>query len=417
MTARVTVVCVLWNSRELLPELAGTVEALARVCRVILADNGSTDGTADEARRLVSGAEIMETGRNGGFGWGNNRALEMVGSPFTLLLNSDASIGTGSLEVLTESLSSDPGLAAVQPVLRSWEWPLLCAGEGVSMTRYGEGYDLRFLHFDPAGPGGRPITVPGVTAAVSLWRTEALRRAGGFDESIFMYFEDVDLCMRLGARGWRFAVVPEVRALHRSGASSTRTAASAWELTSSAYLTRKFFGGGSRTLPRYWRRRELRTRLSCIRRGTPWTWRLAAVGKGRRLPCVPVELPGELVSMMDSRPLDLPGPRPGPSRPLDPGGRLLTGPGFLQVEGPPVFRGCGCISVADGTRFALTLSTPGRSRSGAVLDAGGQVLQRFDTGPGKPVRVEASGTTSVYVSLDERDAVAEVHEVNAGETA
>jgi GT2 family glycosyltransferase len=407
----------MWNSRQLLPELAGTAEALARACRVILVDNGSTDGTASEARRLVRGAEVMETGRNGGFGWGNNRGLERVETPFTLLLNSDASIGTGSLEVLTEALSSDAGLAAVQPVLRSWEWPLLCAGEGVSMTRFGEGYDLRFLHFDQAGVGGRPRRVPGVTAAVSLWRTEALRDAGGFDENIFMYFEDVDLCMRLGAGGWRFAVVPEVRALHRSGASSTRTEASGWELTSSVYLTRKFFGGGSRILPRHWRRRELRTRLSLIRRGIPWTWRLRAVGKGRGLPCAPVDLPGELVSMLDSRPLDLPMPRPAPPRPLDPEGLLVTGPGFVPGDGNAVFRGYGCISVQDGIPFALTVSTPGRSRSGAVLDDGGNVLLRFDTGPGRPVRVEASGTPCVYISLDERDAVAEVREVKTGETA
>ncbi len=414
----VTAVCVLWNSRDMLPILAETLEGLSGLCSLLLVDNGSSDGSPDEAKRLIPGAEVIETGRNGGFGWGNNRALERVQTPFTLLLNTDARIAPDSLGELVEALSADQGAAAAQPVLRSWDWPLLCVGEGGTMTRFGEGYDMRFLHLDPGLRAGEPKRVPVVSAAVSLWRTEALRKAGGFDENIFMYFEDVDLCMRLASEGWRFLLAPGGSALHRAGASSTRREALAWELESSVYLTRRFFGSGRCVLPGYWRRRELRIRLSNLRRGIPWTWRISAVRKGRALSCTPFVLPGEVLSMLESRPLDMPMPRWKDAGVLDDSGLVHSGPGFHREGGRLLFTGYGCLRISKPGRITLRISTPGRARSGAVLDPAGNALSRFNTHPCEPISVAVTATLAssrLYVSLDERHAVAEVLDVSMEE--
>ena len=58
---------------------------------------------------------------------------------------------------------------------------------------------------------------PWYTAACVLVRTEALRSVGGFDEGFFMYFEDVDLCVRLESAGWRLAQEPRAVARHVGG--------------------------------------------------------------------------------------------------------------------------------------------------------------------------------------------------------
>ncbi len=411
----VTAICVLWNSRDMLPVLAETLDGLSGLCSLLLVDNGSDDGSPDEARRLIPGAEVIETGRNGGFGWGNNRALERVQTPFTLLLNVDARIASDSLAELLEALSADQGAAAAQPVLRCWDWPLLCAGEGISMTRFGEGYDMRFLHLDPSRRAGEAERVPGVSAAVSLWRTGALRKAGGFDENIFMYFEDVDLCMRLASEGWRFLLAPGGSALHRTGASSTRREARAWELESSVYLTRRFFGSGGCMLPGYWRRREMRIILSNLRRGIPWKWRMSAIRKGRALGCTPVDLPGELLSMLESRPLDMPMPRREDAGKLDGNGLVHAGPGLYRKGERLLFEGYGCVRISKPGRITFRISTPGRARSGAVLDPEGNALSRFNTRPCEPIDVAVTSTPAssrLYVSLDERHAVAEVLDVS-----
>jgi GT2 family glycosyltransferase len=357
-------------------------------------------------------ATLLCTGHNGGFGRGNNRALENVATPFTLLLNTDARISPGDLEGLETALDRNGGTAAVQPLLRSWEWPLLSVGEGTSMTRYGEGWDMRFMHLDtsPGRPGTEPV--PGVSAAASLWRTEALREAGGFDENIFMYFEDVDLCMRLASLGWDFRLARGCRALHRAGASSSRPEAMSWELESSVYLTRRYFSGGSGRLPRYWRRRELRTRLGCLRRGIPWTWRRRSVRNGRKLPCTPVSLPGEYLSTLEARPMDMPLPRPGEPFPLDRDGVVTSGPGLSEEGGRILMKGYGCIETAGPAVLGATVSTGDHGASGAVLDAGGQVLCRFMTGAGSPQEVRFRTGGRAYMRLDDGSTVAEVLDVS-----
>jgi hypothetical protein len=273
------------------------------------------------------------------------------------------------------------------------------------------------MHLDPAEGGVGSELVPGVTAAVSLWRTGALREAGGFDENIFMYFEDIDLCMRLASKGWKFLLARGGTALHRAGASSTRRKAMTWELESSVYLTRRFFGSRNCVLPAYWRRRELRIRLSNLRRGIPWRWRTGAVRRGMALGCTPVELPGELLSMLDSRPLDMPLPRRDDAGDLDDSGFVHSGPGFHRDRGKLLLTGYGCMRTSKPGRITLRLSTPGRARSGAVLDCAGNVVSRFNTHPtgSLDLSIRAAYDSRFYFSLDERQAVAEVLDVSAEE--
>lgn len=414
MSRNVTAVSVLWNSADLLPDLAATLNGISDECDIILVDNDSTDDTANLAATLIPGARIKRMPKNGGFGWGNNRAFEAVSTPFTLLLNSDARIDCESLESLIAVMNRYEKTAAVQPALKIWDWPLLSAGEGVSMTRYGEGYDINFLHFISGATKGGSVRVPGVTAAVSLWRTSALREVSGFDEEIFMYFEDVDLSMRLASLGWRFRLVATATALHRAGASSSRENAARWELESSVYLTRRYFGSRSCTLPPYWWKRELRIRIHDIIRRIPWKWRIGAVRRACSIPCTPVRLSGEVLSMLQSRPMELPLARGALRDNLDPDGILEAGPGFSKRDGRLFITQYGCIlSKAEGV-ISLELVTPDRCRSGSIRNEAGDVLERFNSRPGEVVHLKtgvAPAGSKFYLSMDEYDATAEVIKV------
>ena len=118
--------------------------------------------------------------------------------------------------------------------------------------------------------------------------------------------------------------------------------------------------------------------------------------------------------MLESRPLDLPMPRPAPTFGLDGEGHLLSGPGFCRRGSRIMLRGYGCIGIPRRDNFRMGIRTSGRSRSGALLDPEGRLLGRFNTGPEETVHLGAGGVSAVYLSLDERDAAAEVLDVSVG---
>ncbi len=346
MKKKITVIVVTWNSSGLIPALAGTIRGIESLCNIVISDNASTDSTVEVIREMLPGAEIIRNRMNGGFGYGNNRALEIVDSEYVLFLNSDASITVSSLERLVHTLENAPGAAGVQPLVRLWGWPLITLSAGAAMTEYGRGYDFDFMHFQPC-PDRETTEVPCITAALSLFRTDALRRARGFDENIFMYYEDVDLCLRLRGMDYTFLLESESEGKHMMGASSSRRLAEKWELRSSAYITRKFLGGRSCSLPDYWKRTELRTRISCILKGRSWLWRPSALRRVKKMGIEHVSLPEEFIMRLISpRPLRMPHPRPH-DRSLKPfpESNVIAGPGWHGMRTGSC--GFGCFEVPD----------------------------------------------------------------------
>ncbi len=387
----VTVVTVTWNAAGMMDELASGLAPLCGTAEVLVSDNASTDGTPALVREALPGARVVENRVNGGFGYGNNRALERVSTPYVLLLNPDARLAPEVLERLLETLASHPGAAAVQPLVRLSGRPMVTLSAGTAMTRLCRGYDMDFMHFQPS-PLREVAAVPGVSAAAALFRTEALRSVAGFDETFFMYFEDTDLSVRLSSSGWELLLDSTVTALHEPGSCSDRARAVRWELTSSCLLARKILGGMRTSVPADWLRAEL---LSALRRsGGPveLARRLAAIASaaGRRVE--PQVVPGEvLAELCRPRPMRMPRPRP-PATPPErlAGGAVRTATGFLPGRSTGEW-GFGCLDVrpeagrlALGVRSAGGPGTTGLWRDGGLLDrvfltAGGEGVLAADT--------------------------------------
>lgn len=387
MTSRgaVTVVTVLHNNTPLIGRLADTVNALGTAA--VFYDSGSSDGSAREAARLLPGSRVR-SGENLGFGHGNNAAAALVDTGYILFLNSDATISADSLEMLLAHLDENPAVAGVQPLIRAWKWPLVTAGSGVFVTPYGEAWDSRFMHLERFA--GDPVPgPPAVSAAVSLWRTDAFMASGGFDTGYFMYFEDADLCLRARTLGWDFSVLRSASALHMIGASSDRSRASLWELASSVRLGRRFLGGGR--LPRGFLAREARIELALLRRGRPWVPRLRVLRAALAADVTPVTLPPGVLSSLHGNPSDLPLPRPGP-----------RGPG---IQGS-------CIApygVFPSSGETLALRSTGPAVSGGMCDAEGTLVHAFHVEEGGVVRLRlpTEGGLS-YIFCDRSDSRLEV---------
>jgi N-acetylglucosaminyl-diphospho-decaprenol L-rhamnosyltransferase len=224
--AELSVVIVTHNSAADLPECLGSLfEHQGDVdIRVVLSDSGSEDGSAAVAARFPV---LFLPGENRGFAAANNRALahtEVAASRYVLFLNPDTAILEGNLRDLIAYCERRPetGMVSVRQIdeggklikslfrfpspARAWldvlKVPLL-RGHGhriVGVDRY-----ARDGEFDWA------------IGAFLLVRGEVLRRVGWFDERFFLTSEEVDLCRRAQAAGWRLRYVPALTIMHRYG--------------------------------------------------------------------------------------------------------------------------------------------------------------------------------------------------------
>ncbi len=357
----IAVVIVFYNAEKLVSSLVKTLSDLPEDIEVFVYDSGSTDNCVKLFKDGFSRAKVIE-GANFGFGYGNNRCLDLVTSDYVLFLNSDASIDTSSLQKLVVFLDNNPEYAAAQPLLRLWGYNLISASAGVFFTEYGEAYDSKFMHLIliPADP---PFEVPGVTAALSLFRTEALKSVNGFDENYFMYFEDADLSLRLGAEGWKFALLSEAEGLHKVGASSTRKEAKEWELASSMRLFRKFIGNGR--LTGFWWKREIRILVRSILSGGFPFWRIRVYFQSFFPKVNPISLPDELKSVMFGDPLNKPYFHPNVVS------NFLSISGVSDIASP-------WLALTDMSKMVtFELTTDIHSVTGVILSENGEILYRF----------------------------------------
>ena len=179
--------------------------------RVIVVDNGSGDGSA-ERLAAVPDVELIANESNVGFAAGNNVAIERLlddGVEFVWVLNNDTVVEPATSRELLDVADADPRVGAVGSVLHDMDAPdrVLTWGGGAVSRWTGRTLDAR-------GAGDR---VDYLTAASVLLRASALRQVGLFDARYFFTWEDVDLCARLVAGGWRLAVAGRSRVWHRWG--------------------------------------------------------------------------------------------------------------------------------------------------------------------------------------------------------
>lgn len=228
-------VCIVnWNGRDFLPACVGSVYVGAGglETEVIIVDNGSTDGSAAEIKRLFPRAEVVERGRNDGFAAANNIAIGRSSGRHLLFLNPDTVVERGSIERMTAFLDTEEGIGAIgcklyHPVTGEVEssarshphpvpllWSLLYLDRLFPRSRLFGRYRMSYM------PDDAPREVDWVTGACMLARREAVEMVGGFDAGFFMYCEDIDICYRIRAKGWGIHYLPDAAVGHYRGRSS-----------------------------------------------------------------------------------------------------------------------------------------------------------------------------------------------------
>jgi GT2 family glycosyltransferase len=226
---------VTWNTAEL------TVTALRRLLdtdqgveiRLLVRDNGSTDGTPEAIAERVPEASLDADDRNLGFAAGMNTLLARSDAPWFFALNPDAWPMPGAIGRLVEAAQSWPRAAAVAPRLERPDGEIehsthpfpsarVAGLLALGLSRVLPERTLDRFALEGHWHHDRPRTVDWAVGAALLMRRAALDDIGGFDERFFMYAEDLEWCWRAHTRGWEIRFDPSAVVVHVGNASGAQ---------------------------------------------------------------------------------------------------------------------------------------------------------------------------------------------------
>jgi GT2 family glycosyltransferase len=258
VTREITVICVSWgDAQDVLEAVESLAQARARMregpihVSLAVVDNGGRGAPRlEEVRSLWPGASLFVNPSNRGLGPASNQAAEAAEGDFLLFVNPDTRAEGDPFTPIARAFESDAGIVAVAPRLIEMngaapaDGPLSLAPPGREdqatfqlrrlPTLSTDARELLLIdHLAPNNAGRRrsryadadrstSFPVEQAAAAALAVRRSVFRRVGGYDEAFVpAWYEDVDLCQRLGREG-EIRYLPEARFRHRGGESASR---------------------------------------------------------------------------------------------------------------------------------------------------------------------------------------------------
>jgi GT2 family glycosyltransferase len=230
-------ICILTRHQpELLPKCVAScvaeIERSGVSSEIIIIDNASWDGSPQQVASLYPIVRVIRNEENLGFSAANNRGIRKSQGRNLLILNDDAILEEGSLDLMLRALECEAHVGAVGPKLLNPDGSLqrnythrrflrlrslLCGFLGLNalLDRWAWTRDLLTHSLDPEVSGDTEH----VAGACLLARREALDAVELFDEDFYYLAEDADLCYRLKQRGWRIIYLAEAQVTHYGSAS------------------------------------------------------------------------------------------------------------------------------------------------------------------------------------------------------
>ena len=228
-----SIIILSYNTKDITDECLKRLQSGVSSCQtklknkieVIVLDNASADGSAQMIKKNHPWVNLIESKENTGYSKGNNLALKKSKYPAVLFLNSDVYVKDYTLEktleyfkghecdVLGVKLLYEDG--KLQPSAGNLPDPL-----NTVFWILGLGQLLNPFHPKNSAYFSKDNKVGWIMGAFLLIRKEVFEKIGGFDEDIFMYMDEVDLCKRIYLAGFKVCFTPSVQVIHLHGASS-----------------------------------------------------------------------------------------------------------------------------------------------------------------------------------------------------
>lgn len=222
---RVSIIIVTWNALPLLQACLPSVAATDYPdFEIILADNASTDGSAEWVHTNFPDIRIVRHPENWAYCRGNNEAVPHASGEYVMFLNNDVEVTAGWLQPLAATMR-DASIAALQPKLLQYNnrgWFEYAGASGGFLDALGYPF-ARGRIFDTLerdeGQYDERRDIFWASGAALLVRRSALDEVGLFDERFVMHMEEIDLCWRLQRHGYRIQVEPASVVHHVGGGS------------------------------------------------------------------------------------------------------------------------------------------------------------------------------------------------------
>ena len=209
--------------------------AFSGTADVVVADNGSTDGSVEQAETRPD-VRVLRTGGNLGFGTAANRGAALVreDAEFLLIVNPDVVLHPAAIDLLVAAARRHPSAGTLGPAIETPEGvlypsarrlPTLWLGAGHAALGWAWPTNPWTRQYRQENTGVHERSAGWLSGSCLLVRRSAFQQIGGFDEGYFMYFEDVDLGARMQRAGWQNVYIPDAVATHIGGHATERQGA------------------------------------------------------------------------------------------------------------------------------------------------------------------------------------------------
>jgi len=222
---KVAIVILNWNGEKYLNQFLPILLENTRIedVEIVVADNASTDGSLLLLKDKFPAVRTVLLDKNYGFAGGYNKALAQIVAEYFVLLNSDVEVTENWLTPMLQYLDLNKDVAACQPKIRAYHNRQYFEHAGAS------GGFIDYLGYpfcrgrvfgnveEDKGQYDDVVDVFWATGACMMIRSEVYTKVGGLDDEFFAHMEEIDLCWRLNARGYRIVCVPQSTVFHVGG--------------------------------------------------------------------------------------------------------------------------------------------------------------------------------------------------------
>lgn len=211
-----------WNGKDLLKDCLTSLRTQSfKSFEIILVDNGSDDDSTKYTKENFPQVKIIKLNKNYGFAKAINDGVKISSAEYVVFLNNDTKVDKDWLKNLVLCAGKHPEVISVNSKILNFDNPKLIDGVGILINEVGQAKSIGWQEKD-LGQYNKEQYIFGATGGASLFKRKEFIKLGYFDESYFMYSEEVDFAFRAQFMGLQSIYCPKAKVFHKHKATAKK---------------------------------------------------------------------------------------------------------------------------------------------------------------------------------------------------